>query len=167
MSVWWSKLTRRRDAVRQAVREADPVLLLQMLAFASVVPLLMRRRLPRLGRLLEPCPPRRRSAHTADTIIRHFALARRIGSPLVGSGCLTRGVTLCYFCRHAGIDVALSFGLTRKGDAFTGHCWLTNGDVPFLEHEDPRPLYAHIVTVPDSSHRAPRYLPAQSDLGSP
>jgi hypothetical protein len=148
MNAWWSKLTRRLSAVREAGAEADPVLLVQIGAFAAIVPLLMRLKFSRLqerfSRRLAGSPSR----FTADAVLRHFQLARRIGSPLVHRGCLTRGVTLCYFLRRAGIDVTLRFGMSQAGGAFTGHCWLVKDGVPFLEDKDPRPLYAHIVSIP-------------------
>jgi hypothetical protein len=125
------------------------MLLLQIGVFASLVPLLMRFKLARLERLLRV---RRRSgrpsSRSPDAIVKHLQLARRIGSPVVRSGCLTRGVTLYYFLRRAGIDVTLSFGVRRIGEEFIGHCWLVRAGVPFLEEEDPRPLYVQVTSIP-------------------
>jgi transglutaminase superfamily protein len=149
MSAWWSTLIRRRNAVRQMFREAELILLLQIGVFASLVPLLMRLKFARVERLLRVRQPSRRaSSWSPDAIVKHLQLARRIGSPVVGSGCLTRGVTLYYFLRRAGIDVTLSFGVRQIGEEFIGHCWLVRGGVPFLEDQDPRPLYVQTVSMP-------------------
>lgn len=74
-------------------------------------------------------------------------------------GCLTRGVTLCYFLRRAGHDVNLRFGMARLAGGFEGHCWLVKGDLPFMEEPDPRPVYAPIVTVPEDPSAAPDVNP--------
>jgi hypothetical protein len=157
MSAWWSKLTRRRNAIRQVIHEADLVLLLRIGLFASIVPLLMRLKPSRLRRLL--LAARRRpsaSPETVETIVRHLQFARLIGSPLVRPGCLTRGVTLCYFLRRAGVEVTLAFGMRQVAGTFTGHCWLHQGGVPLLEQEDPRLLYAHIFSIPEETSRDER-----------
>ena len=150
MSGFWSKFTRRLRAGREAVRSDDRMLLVRIFLFASAVPLLMRMRPRTLARLLgtsmknvEAASPER-----VARILRHFQLARRIGSPLVRTGCLTRGLTLYYVLRRAGVDVALCFGVARSAGEFTGHCWLSQGGAPFLEDPDPRPLYAHVFSIP-------------------
>jgi transglutaminase superfamily protein len=149
MSAWWSKLIRRHKAVRQTLREAELILLLQIGLFASLVPLLMRLRLATLEQLLRVRQPSGRApSWSPEAIVEHFQLARRIGSPIVGSGCLTRGVTLYYFLRRAGVDVTLSFGVRQIGEEFIGHCWLVRGGIPFLEDEDPRSLYVPTVSIP-------------------
>ena len=149
MSAWSSKLIRRHNAIRQTLREADVALLLQIGVFASLVPLLMRLKLTRVERLLRVRqPPGHVSSWSFEAIVQHLQFARRIGSPLVRSGCLTRGVTLYYFLRRAGIDVTLAFGVRSIGAEFTGHCWLERGGVPILEDEDPRTLYVRTVSIP-------------------
>ncbi len=149
MSAWSSKLIRRLKAVRQTLREADLALLLQIGLFASLVPLLMRLKLARVERLLRVRQPSGgASSRSLEAIVQHLQLARRIGSPLVRSGCLTRGVTLYYFLRRAGIDVTLAFGVGGVGEAFTGHCWLERGGVPILEQQDPRTLYVPTISIP-------------------
>ena len=149
MSAWSSKLLRRHTAIRQMLREADLALLVQIGVFASLVPLLMRLKLARVERLLRVRhPPQLRSSQSLETIVQHLQFARRIGSPLVRSSCLTRGVTLYYFLRRAGIDVTLAFGVRGVGAEFTGHCWLERGGIPILEHEDPRTLYVPTLSIP-------------------
>jgi Transglutaminase-like superfamily len=150
MRHFWSRLPSRLDRAREAVRSADRRLLVEMIVFASAVPLLMRLRLTRIHRILEW---RRReatiSAETLEHIVGHFHLARRIAAPLVGSGCVTRGVTLYYFLTRAGADVSLCFGMGNIDGEYTGHCWLTRMGAPFLESRDPRLLYTRIFSIPD------------------
>lgn len=119
-------------------------------AFAAAVPLLMRLPLPRLAALLTR-PPRRTPPSTAEVerLERLIALAPRIAGPLVRSGCLTRGVTLFWFLRRAGLDVELRFGLDPGGDdAVDGHCWLSLDGEPFLERRDPRPRFTELYRLP-------------------
>jgi hypothetical protein len=156
MNSFFSTLNRRLDATRDAVRYAEPILLVQVIAFASSVPLLMRLKPRTLERLLTL---RHRSVLTgADDavarIVQHLRMASRVASPLVRSGCLTRGLTLFYFLRRAGIDVSLSFGMRGAAGEFKGHCWLTRGGAPFLERQDPRPLYAHVFSIPSAASDA-------------
>ena len=121
-----------------------------MLVFAALVPLLMHLRLRTLQRVLrlQSDPVRIASAVDAEEILRHFHLARRVGAPFVRANCLTRGMTLCYFLRRAGIDVTLSFGIGRVAGELRGHCWLCRVGTPFLEEPDPRSLYVEFVSLP-------------------
>jgi hypothetical protein len=133
----------------RAIRSADGALLLQLILFASIVPVLMRLRPQSLNRCLyrRLGSTQASSAEVAE-IVRHFQLARALAAPIVRNNCLTRGMTLCYFLRRAGVDVSLSFGMGRIGDRFAGHCWLTESGAPFLERQDPRPLYAEFFSIP-------------------
>jgi len=119
-------------------------------AFAATVPLLMRLPLPRLAALVTR-PPRRRPAGAAEVerLQRLVDLAPRVAHPLVRGGCLTRGVTLFWFLRRAGLDVELRFGLDPgEAQPTDGHCWLTLDGEPFLEKRDPRPRFAEIYRLP-------------------
>jgi hypothetical protein len=122
----------------------------RIVAFAATVPGLMRLPLPRVASLLTR-PPRRRSPGPAETerIRRLVDLAPRIAHPVVKPGCLTRGVTLFWFLRRAGLEVELRFGLD-PGDARLpdGHCWLTLDGEPFLEKRDPHPRFTEIYRLP-------------------
>jgi hypothetical protein len=52
---------------------------------------------------------------------------------------LTRGLTLFWFLRRAGLNVELRFGLDPSvGAAADGHCWLTLDGEPYLEARDPQ-----------------------------
>jgi hypothetical protein len=133
------------------VREG--LLFAYLLAFAAAVPLLMRLPLPRLAALITR-PPRRRPPSPAEVarLEQLIALAPRVGRPLVRSGCLTRGVTLFWFLRRAGLDVELRFGIDpRNKNAADGHCWLSLDGEPFLEKVDPRPRFAELYRLPLSA----------------
>lgn len=162
MSTFSSKLQRRVEALRQARHLADAPLLARMIVFASLVPVMTRLQPRTLERLLRR-PVRRpepASLETATRIVEHLRLARRIASPLVRPGCLTRGLTLYYFLRRAGFDVTLCFGMGGAAGQFSGHCWLSRAGGPFLEAPDPRPLYAHVFSIPftsSSSDALPRF----------
>jgi hypothetical protein len=124
-------------------------------SFAATVPLLMRLPLPRIAAFLTR-PPRRSgkrrpppSEAEVQRLERVVSLAPRIAHPLVRYGCLTRGVTLFWFLRRAGVDVELRFGLDADDpDAVDGHCWLALHGEPFLERRDPRPRFAELYRLP-------------------
>lgn len=145
----WSRARRRLDALRQLRRPADLVLFLHIVVVAAAVPILVRMKLTRLGVLLEPreAPPLPEPGRIQE-IISTVELALRNGRPLVRGGCLTRGVTLYYFLRRAGVPVSLCFGMGQFEGDFVGHCWLVKDGEPFLESRDPRPLYAAVYTIP-------------------
>jgi hypothetical protein len=120
-------------------------------AFGAAVPLLTRLPLPRLAALVTSVPPRRRppSAGEVERLERLVALAPRVGRPLVRGGCLTRGMTLFWFLRRAGLNVELRFGLDPAPSEDTdGHCWLTLDGEPFLEKQDPRPRFTETYRLP-------------------
>lgn len=122
--------------------DRGPLFALRVVAFATLVPLLLKSRLPRLAEWLEPpVPPPTATPGTAERLTRRIDALLRLGRPLVRSGCLTRGITLYYFLRRAGVDVSLRFGVGEVDGAFAGHCWLARGGEPFAEARDPRPLF--------------------------
>ena len=145
-----STLPSRARALGELHGMREVLLFAYIAAFASSVPLLMRLPLPRLAALLNRPPARRRpSAAAAQRLEALVALAPRVGHPVVRAGCLTRGVTLFWFLRRAGIDVELCFGLDpADGDAADGHCWLVRDGRPFLERADPRWRFAEIFRMP-------------------
>jgi Transglutaminase-like superfamily len=145
-----STLISRLRALGQLRSAREIVLFARLSAFAGIVPLLMRLPLPRVAALLTrspataPAPPA-----TVERLERLVALAPRVAYPIVRPGCLTRGVTLFWFLRRAGLDVELRFGLDAGQDADTdGHCWLTLDGEPFLEKVDPRPRFAELYRLP-------------------
>jgi len=118
----------------------DWLKLVQVCLFAATVPAAVRLPLPRLARLVTR-PPRARplDPDEVERLQRVTVLAPRIARPLVRSGCLTRGITLFWFLRRAGLDVELRFGVDPRaeGDA-DGHCWLTLAGEPYLERQELR-----------------------------
>ena len=129
---------------------SDVVLFLQIAAFAATVPYLLRLRLSTVASMLEwGRPVRITEVQQRDVgkITRYVELAIRRGQPMVRPGCLTRGLTRYYFLRRAGMDVGLCFGMGRLEDGFMGHCWLVKTGEPFLEMEDPRPLYVEVYRI--------------------
>jgi hypothetical protein len=144
------KTRSRARALAEIRGPAEFALLLRIGTFAATVPALMRMPLPRAAALVTR-PPRRRSPEDAEIeqLDRLIALAPRIAAPMVKGGCLTRGVTLFWFARRAGLDVELRFGLDPSGhDDTDGHCWLTLEGEPFLEKQDPRPRFAETYRWP-------------------
>jgi hypothetical protein len=126
-------------------------LFLRVLCFAAAVPLLMRLRLPVLDRWLEgrigSARARGWDRTAPDDALQCLEAARLLGWPLVRPGCLTRGLTLYYFLRRAGMDITLCFGARVRDGELTqevGHCWLEQGGKPMLERLDP---YASFVTI--------------------
>jgi transglutaminase superfamily protein len=123
------------------------VLRLRIMAVAAAVPLLMRLRLERLARVLEPrrAPPapvpgaEEIAAQVEAVLWRHSRLVRR--------SCLTRGVTRYWFLRRAGLDVALCFGMGHPTGDPAGHCWIVRDGEPYLEPVDPRPIFVETYRV--------------------
>lgn len=138
---------------------SNAILFLQVFAFATAVPFLLRLKLFRLGPLLEP-----RSSFmapdkaTVDRIVGYVETAIRRGGPLVRRGCLTRGLTRYYFFRRAGMDVSLCFGAGTAEKAFVGHCWLEKAGEPFLEPTDPRTRFTVMHRI--SGSHPPAQMPA-------
>jgi hypothetical protein len=145
-----STVPSRLRALGQLGGAREFLLFIYVSAFAAAVPLLMRLPLPRWAALLTR-PPRRAPASDAEVerLERLISLAPRVGHPLVKGGCLTRGVTLFWFLRRAGLDVELRFGLDAANQEDTdGHCWLALEGEPFLEKVDPRQRFAELYRLP-------------------
>jgi hypothetical protein len=155
----WSKPVARRAAtLREVHRRGDSFLALRSLCFAVAVPTLMRLPLPKLDALLDWMvsgagrAPVVDPEPTASTVLQMLD----VGRPLVRRGCLTRGLTLYYCLRRAGLPVALHFGMGRTsgGDGFDGHCWVELGGEPYLEARDPRPYFASMYELGRGGTRA-------------
>ena len=127
----------------------DLLLSVRIFAVAASVPVLMRLKLARMAGLLEPASPAR-AADPAEVerLIERIERVLRSGYPLVRTGCLTRGITLFYFLRRAGVDVRLAFGMGRPVGDDEGHCWLVKDGLPYLEKVDPRDTFAEIYSIP-------------------
>lgn len=125
-------------------------LFLRVFTFAAAVPSLMRLKLARVASILETGRPTGSvDPDRAQKIAAYVETAILRGKPLVRSGCLTRGLTRYYFFRRAGMDVSLHFGMGRIGrnQELIGHCWLVKDGEPYLEREDPRPLYTEMALI--------------------
>ena len=134
---------------------------LRVACFAAAVPVLMRLKLPVLHRLLErriaTAVRAESDSHGPGEILRCVESALAVGRPLVRPGCLTRGLTLYYFLRRAGVDVTLRFGARcQNGELMqaAGHCWLEQGGEPFLERGNPYRYCVPIYTLP-ATHPQP------------
>jgi len=139
-------------ASSQSVAARPPggwLLPVRVLLFGLSVPFLVRRGPERMARLLEPATPPRAAAdpRTAEALARRIDRWLRTGWPLVRRGCLTRGLTQYRFLRQAGFDVSLRFGIGEVNGRFEGHCWLVQDGRPFLEKQDPRPIYTEMWRI--------------------
>ena len=128
---------------------SDRLFALRVVTFAAAVPLLMRLPIDRLARWIDPSGHRKPAPPPCDV----FALVARIdqlllrGRPYVKSGCVTRGVTLYRFLRHAGADVSLRFGIGKMNDKIAAHCWIVHEGEPLAEREDPRAVFTEMWTL--------------------
>jgi hypothetical protein len=126
---------------------ADAVLLIRISAFAAIVPLLTRLPIRQLEALMEPAHPNHAiDPDLAERIIRYTDLVCRLGRRLIARLCLTRGLTLFYFLRRAGVNASLVFGAGTVRDDFAGHCWLVRNGEPYLEKVDPRTLFTPVYS---------------------
>ncbi len=138
---------------------SNAFLFLRVFLFAAAVPYLMRLKLARLAAVLEPgSEPVPVDSDRIQEIAAYVQAAIARGRPLVRPGCLTLGLTRYYFFRRAGLDVSLHFGMGRIGEdkEFVGHCWLVKDGVPYLETQDPRPLYVEMYSISREDSRKPR-----------
>jgi Transglutaminase-like superfamily len=159
MKIWLVRMRRKWIALRQLRSAGLGWYFLRVACFAAAVPILMRLKLPVLHRLLErriaSAAGAEGDSHGPGEIVRCVESALTVGTPLVRPGCLTRGLTLYYFLRRAGVDVTLRFGARwRNGELMeeAGHCWLEKGGAPFLENGNPYrysvPIYSLPATCP-------------------
>lgn len=145
------------------MRASSAFLFLRVFLFAAAVPCLMRFKLARLAALLEPgSEPAPVDPDRVRTIAAFVQAAIERGRPVVRPGCLTLGLTRYYFFRRAGLDVSLRFGMGRIGEdkEFLGHCWLVRDGVPYLETQDPRPLYIEMYSISREESRKPAQVKA-------
>jgi Transglutaminase-like superfamily len=147
MKSYWSRLTRRPAFSRPLYNLVQVFLFFRIFLFAISVPALMRWKLPRLRTLMEPrnpiAIPEPDRIQQIATCVEYVLLAAR---PLVRPGCLTRGLTLYYFLRRAGLDVKLCFGIGKVNDKVVGHCWLLKDGKPFMEKRDPAPVFKEVYS---------------------
>jgi hypothetical protein len=134
------------------LRRTPPVsLLLRLTAVAVTAPQLARVGLPRLQRLLEPREPSGGNDSFETVLVDEYgrwvdAIVRR-GHPFVRTGCLTRGITLYYGLRRAGLDVSLCFGMGSDSGSPVGHCWIELESTPLLEPSEPTPKFTTMARL--------------------
>ncbi len=157
----WRLTSRGRfSAMRRLGSLADTYLVARIILFAASVPALLRLGIPRLQSLLEPeKPPAVTDPARVKKITAYVNLVLGANLPFIRSGCLIRGITLYYFLRRSGLRLSLSFGIGKIEGMHVGHCWLVKEGEPFLEAQDPRPVFTEIFSIPLSGQVAERDLP--------
>jgi len=132
---------------------SDLLLACEIFLFAAVVPLLLRMQLPWLESLLRPQKTRPTpNPIKIRQIVTYTDRALRLGWPLIRPGCLTRGLTLYYFLRRAGLDVTLAFGVANPRSAVVGHCWLVLDGQPYLERTSPAGRFTEVYRFSPDRH---------------
>ncbi len=140
------------DHLRSLRRLCNPrraLLLLRIFAFAALVPLLARLKPRTLDDLLGSG-----AAHdeldpdSALRIVTYVEFVLAHGRPVVRPSCITRGLTLYYFLRRGGADVALCFGVGNLAGNVAGHCWLIRNGEAYLEPEDPGDRFTEMYRLP-------------------
>lgn len=154
-STAWPESALLSSGSTEQLRRTPPVsLLLRLTAVAIAAPYLARSGLPRLQRMLEPKTPKTPKG-TADgrgtVLIDEYgrwvdAIVRR-GHPIVRTGCLTRGITLYYGLRRAGVEVSLCFGMGSDGGERVGHCWIDLDGAPQLEGVEPTTKFTPVARL--------------------
>ena len=145
----WKRWKSRVEQFRQLRQECGILLVVQIFLFAAALPLLCRIRLPLLLEYLAPSRPRRTvDAAKAERIRGSVDPVLEMGKPITRPRCLTRTLTYFFFLTRAGVDLGVSFGMRRRNGEYLGHCWLTLDGAPYLEEEDPRPLYVETYAYP-------------------
>jgi len=160
MGRWSLTSGRRFAAMRRPGSLADKYLVARIILFAASVPALLRLGIPRLQSFLEPDnPPAVIDPVRIEKITAYVNLVLGANLPFIRSGCLIRGITLYYFLRRSGLELRLSFGIGNIEGRHAGHCWLVKDGAPFLESQDPRPVFTEIFSIPLSLHAAGLDLP--------
>ena len=145
----WCKLRRRLRLLRSLRSPADWWLFCRIFLFALLVPWRMRKPLPVVDHWLTPQRRQRPvDARHVATILTYTQLAIAVGRPLVQPRCLTRGVTLYYFLRRAGLAVDLHFGVSQRTTPFLAHCWLVLDSQSFAEPCDPCLTFTMVYRLP-------------------
>lgn len=147
--------------LREIHSAADAWLFLRIFLFAFSVPALVLFKPKRLeGLLATKQTGTRPNPVTTQKITRYVDGALRLGHPLIRRECLTRTLSLYYFLIRNGLDLQVSFGMGKMHGEFLGHCWLVQDGEPFLEKQDPRPLFKPVYSFP-------RAVPPFGDLSQP
>jgi hypothetical protein len=146
---WWLWRAKASRALRELRSPSDTLLLLRIFLLAVTVPLLLRLKLPTLLALLDAKrAPAQADPARVTKIVRYVDIVLHSGRPVVRRSCLTRGLTLFYFLRRAGLDVSLTLGMGKPNGTVEGHCWLVTEGRPFLENRDPRSVFEEFYRFP-------------------
>lgn len=100
---------------------------------APFVPLLMRRPLPSISRLLTRYHSRVARGLEPERVVEVVETAQQFGHPIVRRGCLTRGVSLFALLHDRPGDWRLCFGMGGDADDHFGHCWIERDGEAFLD----------------------------------
>ncbi len=128
MNILWLRIRTRLQALSQLRTIGQWRLFVRIFLVAALVPVLFRCKLSTVSRWLErPIRGSAAAKDSVDSIVRLVELALRIGRPLLRPKCLTRCITMYYFLRPTGLNLAVCFGAAlRNGqlEPVPGHCWL-------------------------------------------
>jgi hypothetical protein len=145
---------------------ADALLLVRIALFAGIVPLLTRLPIRRVEALVDPSHPSPKlDVARVERIIHHTEFVCRAGRRLIPRLCQTRGLTLFYFLRRAGVNTSLVFGAGTVHDTFAGHCWLVLNGKPYLEKTDPRPFFTPFYSFNGSNAESAEGVPTGEACG--
>lgn len=127
-------------------------ILLEMLAFAAVMPILMKYfSLERVLDVLTPYEKRqthKTSRASAKKIVHLGMLLLKRNRFFLKNSCLKRSLLLYYFLRKNGIAVQIHFGVKKLDDNLTGHSWLTQGGNLIADREQHRKAFTEVVSFP-------------------
>lgn len=126
--------------------------LLQMFAFAAVMPILIK--CFSLQRILGMMTPREK-AQAQNTS--HASVKRIVSLGLLllnrnrlflKNSCLKRSLLLYYFLRKDGVNVQIYFGIKKLDDRLSGHSWLTQDGNLLADREQHRRAFTEVLSFP-------------------
>lgn len=127
-------------------------LLLEMFAFAAVMPILMKcLSLERILSMLTPCEKEQTqniSRASIKRIVRLSLLLLNCNRLFLKNSCLKRSLLLYYFLRKHGVNVQIHFGIKRLDDRLSGHSWLTQDGNLFADRERHCRAFTEVLSFP-------------------
>lgn len=127
-------------------------LLLEMFAFAAVMPILMKcLSLERILSMLTPCEKEQTqntSRASIKRIVRLSLLLLNRNRFFLKNSCLKRSLLLYYFLRKHGVNVQIHFGIKKHDDRLNGHSWLTQDGNLLADHEQHRRAFTEVLSFP-------------------
>jgi hypothetical protein len=147
---------------------ANSLLFVRILLFAMATPWLARIPIRRLEKLMQiSSSPWAAGGESkvdqprVEFIVNATERICRAGRRVFTQKCMTRGLTLYFFLRRAGMDVSLVFGAGKVERKFAAHCWLVRSGMPYLETTDPGPLFVPFYTFRSRGTQSGDSLPSQ------